>query len=413
MKILTLILILYSTMLSAQDTTLTGNNINITLDKSVKGYKFRKIDGSRRDTIRVSKEVFNNINTKLSTGGRSSNPVGFQLIVDQDAFIKKFNEDRDYTMGLQATWTWERHSDKFVRKLFQLADSILIDKSHYFTFSFSGFTPYHLEYDYVDNTDRPYAALMSFSKSSTYNFDPKKFLIKNLSRGHFFRSSTLIGFMGKGTSSAAKFIQTAIHSGQRSVAEDKMGVRPDPLGWEYAIAREAKLPVVVNYYADYANEFEMLIATPRSIIAPLKLLVKPTAGIAAGTLYDYGTVGSQFQFGFYNSNFWKGNNDGSIFDVIDDIKPKSAIEFSLTGEYFLQYWLHNATLNGILFNRNSDIYHLSYDQMERITNFYGLGGELSYKRKISLGYSKYVRSAVMKGLDRKQIFGRVLLRINI
>jgi len=345
----------------------------------------------------------------------TSKPVGFQLIVDQDAFVKEFNKDRDYTMGLQLTWTGQKQKHNFVSKLFGLKKTDYYSKNWAASFAFSGFTPYALENDLVDKSDRPYAALTYLSKAGLYNFK-RKTIFKNLlgtskfKGSQFFKSATQVGFMGKGTSRAAKFIQTAVHSGQRSVAENPNDARPDPLGWEYAIASKNDIALVVNYGAEYGYGIEYRIGTNGKFLAPLQAMIKPLAGFAAGNLYNYGSGGVQFQFGFFSTSIFNGTDFSAIFDAHE---TKGLFEVSLTGEYNTQFWLHNATLNGILLNNKNDVYHLTYNQIEPITSYYSYGLELSYKRKFSLGYSKVIRSNVMKDVLREQVFGRLSIRIGI
>jgi len=409
MKKLIALLFLCSSYCFAQTPqTVTGRRLSLVVD-STKGYKLIQVPGAPIGTLQLSKELMDNILKKHVQVPPARKRIGFQLVVDQDAFVSSFNEDRDYTMGLQLTLAGERKNYKFVRWLFSLKDDDLNTKNWTATFSFSGFTPYHLEYNYVDRSDRPYAALSSISSSGMYSFREED-LTTTIKRRQFFRSSSLFGFMGKGTSQKAKFIQTAIHSGQRALASDPNDARPNPLGWEYAIASTSNFAAVVNYSADYANEFQYTIFSGTKAFAPFKLMVKPGVGFAAGTLYNNLNAGVQAQLGFFSTSIFNGNNEGAIFDLIEN---PGWFELSLTGEFFGQAWAHNSTLNGILFNRSRDIYHMEYNQIEKFTNYYTYGMELSYKRKISLGYSKVVRSNVVKDLQREQVFGRFVLRIGI
>ncbi len=411
MKKLTVLFVLLSTMCFAQEkaaTPISGNRVILKQDK-VKGYQLMKVKDSRGDTLLVSEDLMDDIKTKMGTKASPSDKIGFQMIVDQDAFLDEpINEDRDYTMGMQLTIGGTRKKTRFVRWLFGLSeDEIAANWSG--TMSFSGFTPLHIERNYIDLGDRPYAALFTVSTAGMYSFN-KEIIAKGLTRSTFFRSTSLIGFMGSGTSSKAKFIQTAVHSGQRAVADDPNDVRPDPKGWEFAIASKSDLAVVANYNADYAKEFEYTFPVNTGVFAPLKAVFKPGVGVAIGNLYDYATAGAQFQLGFFSKSVHSGNNDGGIFDLV---KNRSKFEVSFVGEFFAQAWAHNATLSGILFNRDQDLYHLNYNQIEKFTNYYSYGLELSYKRILSLGYSKVVRSAVMKSVDREQAFGRFVLRVNM
>lgn len=408
-KIFTLLLLIPFTGFSQDlpDTLAKGKRLIIERDSLKKdGWYF--LNTMPKKTLRISDNLHHELkgSNELFSIPSGSKALGFQLSVDQDAFYSLKNEDRDYTMGLLATIIGHVRKNRSFMGIHQANEEK--DANRFLaSFGFSGFTPYNLEYDYVDARDRPYAAIAFVSYEEIYAFSPMAFGKNSFGKG--FKHGLLIGTMGKGTSRTAQFIQTAIHSGQRALAEDPSDVRPDPLGWKFAVAHNNSFPVVFNYNADFNLAFEHVFFTPKSFFQPFKLTVKPTAGVALGTLYDNLSLGVDYQFGFLGKDTQFGNI------VFKDRSGKSKgikVGVSLIGDAFVQGWLHNSLLNGILFRKTEGTYVIRHSDMQRLTTYSSLGGMVTIGN-FKIGYSIYQRSKVMKLDDRSQHFGRAFMKIDI
>lgn len=382
--------------------TVTGKRIKLELDSLITGWKL--VLDSPVSQLKYSKSVLNEWKRTNELFNQNGSPLGFQLSIDQDAFYKK-NMDKDYTMGLMATIFGHvnRNRDIFFK---QNVDEIEANRFRA-SFGFSGFTPLHLEYDFIDKTDRPYAAIVFLSYEETYAFNSHQ--KGNFSRAKSFKHGLLLGDMGKGTARVAQFIQTAIHSGQRALADDPSDVRPNPLGWKFAVGHNNSLPLVLNYNADFSLVYEYKFFTPSHFFQPFKFTVKPTAGINIGTLYDNLSIGLDYQLGFLAHDEQFGN---TVFKDLSGKRKGVRVGLSLIGDLFAQGWLHNSLLNGILFKDNSDTYVISHGDMEKLTSYNSIGGMLSVG-KVKVGYSVYRRSKVIKIDSRNQYFGRAFLKIDI
>lgn len=387
-----------------------------------------------KDTIKMEDRYFNAIQ-KGTVGEREVERLNtFQLLIDQEAFLLRdeLNEDRDYTMGLQVRWTGERTNSLWyflIPGVHYLLDTIpnairtcrgkgqsefkLIN--HAISFGFSAFTPEDLASTNIVTDDRPYASLLHFGTERLYTKrDNIHWSIKtNFSTGFFG------GFTGTGI---AKFTQTAIHSGQRATSDKPEEVRPDPQGWKYVISPNNSL----FYQYDFKLYYNFLpklqyYGNPNTFKVAANLYTGAGTGI-----YDYVALPSlsivtgwtDLLFDEYLANhfFYKEGEDNQLPpDLIYRRNRPDCFNTGHWGVYFIgnvnpKLWIRNATLQGLWWNNNADPYHISADELQRLTVDYEFGAGLKMN-KTHLGYTFNGRTAETTLVDRKHLWGRVFLKI--
>lgn len=150
--------------------------------------------------------------------------------VDQDLFAPKYNEDRNYTMGVLLEWYGD-HAENHALNLFgplSHIDSLLgfdsTQGSPKYSVSLgnSAFTPDKLESELAIQEDRPYSSILYASSN----------VIRESETGEIaYGSKLVVGILGLRIS---EWGQTGIHRASRSVLG---GDTPyDPKGWNHQVS---------------------------------------------------------------------------------------------------------------------------------------------------------------------------------
>lgn len=162
-----------------------------------------------------------------------SQESSISLIVDQDTFYSKYNEDRNYTMGVGARWVSAGVQSSGITDPLLTLDQVLWDwvimgdnrtESHGVVLGSTTFTPEDLANPEPIPNDRPYASLLyasTFVQRSDDATNP----------GKSFTTELTFGILGLRIS---EDVQTWIHSGLREVNGGQG--RPDPEGWPNQIS---------------------------------------------------------------------------------------------------------------------------------------------------------------------------------
>jgi hypothetical protein len=189
------------------------------------------------------------------------------LIFENDVF---FNEDRDYTNGIELTYTTRpsQNVDAMVslaRALPLFADHGLVRTSY--SLGQSIFTPKHTELAVPLPTERPYAGYL-YATLGLIEANPDR----------LDQLSVQIGVVGP--MALAKESQDWVHS----IIDDTK-----PKGWHYQLHNEPAFNVTYDR--------SMKLIPPQSLLG-LVLDVEPHFGGAVGTVYDYANAGAMVRLGF-------------------------------------------------------------------------------------------------------------------
>lgn len=191
----------------------------------------------------------------------------FSLILENDVF---FNSDRDYTNGVQLSYTTAPDGNvdsivSFARALPLFADHGEVRTSY--ALGQDIFTPQHTELALPLATERPYAGY-AYAALGLIEANPDRLDQLELQLG-------VVGPMA-----GAKEAQFWVHS----ILDDLK-----PKGWHYQLHNEPTF----NIFYDRS----LKIIPPQSMLG-LVLDIEPHIGGAAGTVYDYANGGAMVRFGF-------------------------------------------------------------------------------------------------------------------
>lgn len=191
----------------------------------------------------------------------------FSLIFENDIF---FNSDRDYTNGVQLSYTTEPNENvdsivSFARALPLFADHGEVRTSY--ALGQDIFTPQHTELVVPLASERPYAGY-SYAAVGLIEANPER----------LDQIQVQIGVVGP--MAGAKETQSWVHS----IIDDAK-----PKGWHYQLHNEPAF----NIFYDRS----LKIIPPQSLLG-LVLDLEPHVGAAAGTVYDYANAGAMVRFGF-------------------------------------------------------------------------------------------------------------------
>lgn len=424
-------------------------------------YEIKKEDGTwfiigeKKDLIELSNTISKNAGTAKPTTVTPKESRGFEILTDQDV-LSSTNMDRDYTMGFRMGW-YGNHTNKniyilpLLRKLTDIGPSYFLRKkaienkphlsSYSMDFAESAFTPYELRFNFVDSTDRPYAAILHFNSSAYHEYltaevdSIKRYFGKDSSfslsyKSFGYRSKFTFGLVGRTPSTIARWAQTAIHAANRRVNNAS---REDPEGWHLAIGGD-KNHLVINY--DFAYSWNIVGEFPKirirtknelpifkkskflkttipkvEVLPPLKFLLQPYVGSSVGALYNNVNAGIDFEVGFFKKpyNRLANTNYNKVYDVNELYAEGLEISFIFSGQ--LNAWLHNTLLQGTLL-KDSSPYKIEPSGLKRITDFSLIGGKISF-HSVTIGYLVARRSPVIEISERLHGFHRIFLRIDL
>lgn len=195
-------------------------------------------------------------------------PAGaFSLIWENDIF---FNSDRDYTNGVQLSYTTEPNENVDSIVSFARALPLFASRGEVRTSYALGqdiFTPQHTELAVPLASERPYAGYL-YAGLGLLEANPER----------LDQLQIQIGVVGP--MAVAKEAQTWVHS----IIDDVK-----PKGWHYQLHNEPTF----NIFYDRS----MKIIPPQSLLGVV-LDIEPHIGGAAGTVYDYANAGAMVRLGF-------------------------------------------------------------------------------------------------------------------
>ncbi len=327
------------------------------------------------------------------------------FVTDQDRFVSRFNEDRNYTMGFGIRLTgygtnkwWyltplpQHYIDQGLLRLIlrkKYNSGVLSVKTYGIMLGAAAFTPEEIGKTEPVLNDRPYASDLYIQGSRTYFLDRSKGIQMA------FNSEFSLGFLGLNVS---EFVQTAIHSGARI---HKPGNREDPKGWSNQIAHGGALSTRYSIDAIFnltqRNNSDQIEAREYLKVVPhFDYYVNLSAGLSTG-VYNYLRIGSSGKLGHFRGRFYDTTNEllqgspafgspiGLARDVQEELRQSigkpyfsvSNFQWSIFYETSLNYWLYNAMIQGWY---GQDVYNYRYEDIEPITLNAALGLGLKFNQ---------------------------------
>lgn len=347
----------------------------------------------------------------------------FELATDQDVFSKT-NMDRDYTMGVRLQW-YNSHNDfwlsflrlpfgkKMISKILKEDEKDSIQRFYSAGLTHSAFTPEQIHLYEIDLTDRPYAGVMALNSTASYTKDIST-KNKKLNYHKSLKFSALFGLLGKFPADVSAFMQAGIHAGQAVLKNDTFPyghpsnmTRVIPRGWLNAIGNKTNF-VIYNYTVSNTYGFSYDVKSDIKLLDLMKFDVGGGANVSLGNLYTNAGLFITSEIGWYEKRFFS-NESNVVYDAKGSGSKKSCVNLSFILNAELNYWVHNSTLQGNLFNDRRSLYKISRSQVNDWTLFYEYGLRLSMN-KISITYLNAFRSPVISlDPERIQNFGRIIL----
>ncbi|MBC7776331.1 MAG: lipid A deacylase LpxR family protein [Phycisphaerae bacterium] len=330
--------------------------------------------------------------------------TGFYFYTDQDFFVDKYNEDRNYTMGVNLGIFGPVADQNFLGMpwLRKKVDKFSgVDQHHCannqfnfpgFSVFVSGFTPLNLDTLNPIIGDRPYASLVCLSSS---------YVSANRLMGWAVLSELNVGMLGL---QLAPDFQIKVHE------EHWLGsTRPTPRGWHNQISNggEPTLMYRIGYRKRLLEQFWKVEKWPNA----KRFQLIGTAETMLG-YYTNASVGVEAKLGFFSNNFWEmasGTSLGGNQQGQGQPKIKSPfVEAYLYAAFRQRVVGYNALLQG-QFRRTA--YRMGASDIERLVGEYDLGiGARIWKINIQLGVISG-RSPEYRGdYARPHIWGSFLLR---
>jgi len=333
-----------------------------------------------------------------------SKPTGFYLYSDQDRFLNKYNEDRNYTMGVNLG-IFGPVADKnylVVPWLRKKVDHLLgVDQLHcpnnqfiFPTFSLfvSGFTPLNLDSAIPIIGDRPYGSIVALTSG---------YVSANRRKGFAILSELNVGMLGTGI---APKVQTFIHE------RHWLGsTRPVPQGWGNQISDGGE-PTLM-YRIGYRKR---LLEQPWPSKKWQNIKRYQVVGTMEGMMGYYTNValGIEAKFGFFSNNFWEmasgtslGGNQGGLGERPAKAPLLEVYAFGALRERVVGY---NALLQGQF--RNT-AYRMGAPDIERLVGEYDFGiGARIWKVNIQWGIISGRSPEYRGAYARPHIWGSLLVR---
>ena len=309
---------------------------------------------------------------------------GIGIYFDQDLLIPfGYNEDRDYTMGLALEFFWEKDKGFYpLDGLVEVAGGWLgiehdeNDIAHSFMLGVLAYTPDDLGDAAPIYDDRPYSSLIYLSNKR----------VRANSR-NALAAEVLIGLLGTSLTQSA---QTRFHTAYRSLTDEIEPV--DPLGWSHQIADGGELTMRLRLTnsrlkSDFSSEGNWDVAT--------------TWGVSLGYQTNI-NLGVAMRMGSIKSPFWT-----LPFDPVtrgNFLPARARNEWYFWSAIRAHLVAYDALLQGQF--RNSDVTFTS-DEMEHLVYDGAFGLTLGFD-DTQLTFSTNAKSADLKAMDRKQIWGSII-----
>ncbi len=323
--------------------------------------------------------------------------TGYAWYIDQDLFGADFaiskNDDRDYTMGLEYTFSGSRVEKTVVYKqmshwldttsdLMRLGssrDDSLIMYSHSGSIGDTAFTPYNLSKSTPISGDRPYANLFYVSTAETFIIEED-----GATRGQAGTNKLVIGVLGL---DIGKVVQTEIH--------DLTNGR-EPRGWDNQVSEGGELTALYSHRRHY----EWLSTGDKDWIKP------EISWLLDGSIGYYTEIGAgmQIRFGRVKSPYYQHLSDPlSNTNQLYGPDKDNYIFFSF-GARAIAY---NALLQGQF---RSSAATIDNDDIRRLVGHASFGYVYDFE-KLKLTYALNYRSSQIRGGegDREHYFGGIYL----
>lgn len=330
----------------------------------------------------------------------------FTFTTDQDV-LSAYNEDRNYTMGLQLFYSAPRFFEEtnasyffitpFLRRgLDKICGISNLWESHRagnyvstFGIESGAFTPLDLELKRPDTLDRPYGSILSLvsSRITTFNDSGSKHPFSLYSSFHLGVLGTHVG----------KAVQSHIHENMWLGS-----TRPVPQGWNNQISDGGELTALytVGYLAPVFGLSHPQIDNHH--------LVQLITDLSASVGY-YTNIAAQLQFriGLFNTPYWVSTGNTSSISQSTQGNSKRWIQAFVFGQLNTRYVLYNALLQG-QFRKNS--FDLSRSEISPIVFNYEMGIFISIRDRLNIIYKPLMfRSNEMLTRERSHIWSGISL----
>jgi hypothetical protein len=355
------------------------------------------------------------IATTLFLNAQDSPPPGFegfQILIEQDFFSKKYNEDRNYTMGVSLNLLG-RKTDSFyflvpivrrgIEKLLGITPMFgnKINTHSTFYLACGAFTPLDLEQTKPIVNDRPYASILYLGSRyiSVIESDPTK-------KPYSITSEVNVGLLG---TNIGKAVQSYIH--EKHIAGS---VRPVPRGWHNQISNGGE-PTLMYRLQYQQQTFESHWKRPLNNEEPegekFKRFQIVTQAESMLGYYTNVAVGAFARFGFFRNPFWDLTGGlGSGSNQNPPAQNKKPVEFYVFGGLRGRLVGYNALLQG-QFRKSAHTF--SAVKINRLIIEYEWGLVARW-RWITLMYEPYVGRSpeYFSEENRQHIWGNFLIRVN-
>ncbi len=353
---------------------------------------------------------------------------GFRITTDQDVF-SPFNQDKNYTMGIQFTWMGQGVNKWWLGSPMALhgLDYVFIDlitpnldrnclANTTFTFGGAAFTPDSLKYSRIVTNDRPYSFPIFLTSNRVY-------LANEESRTAI---TTSFSFLFLGTH-IARNVQSAIHYLQASKDSNNAPIPNTssaiPRGWSNQIGNNGAVSFNYQYHYLYKLFDEN--------ISKFKYLGSIDLGGSAG-IYTNASVGLNLMFGFFDRKWYQPVNsvtfDKKKKDQLEKMKkntesvqlseldpnPARQASYQHKCEFFFKAnatgygWLNNGLLDGTMILGGTQVFNtrksISEVELQRLTYELFIGAELRINYFVLSGGFKYRSAELAYVVPQNQSF---------
>lgn len=298
---------------------------------------------------------------------------GVYAFTDQDVFRPKFNEDRNYTMGIQigAYGDWTNRKKLIIPYLRDRIDQYLgLDSLHQLNsainrptifFYGSGYTPLAIDSVNPIIGDRPYGSLVGIGSSMT---SVKELTGPGNPHPWALTTSFHLAVLGLNVGREA---QSYIHRNHWFGSE-----RPIPVGWHNQISQGGE-PTLLYQVLTRRSLYQKQYFSPFRDKQMNRLQVNATFEGMAG-YYTNVAAGVEARFGMFSNPFWDINtNAGSGMNQGASQTGREALdglEWYFFGALRGRLVGYNALLQGQF---RKSVYTLNATQIERLIEEYELG----------------------------------------
>ncbi len=287
------------------------------------------------------------------------------LLVENDVFVSLIR-DRYYSSGIFASYRYLMDSSKHGDKILNMIRSYDLRQRMY--------TAVFVEYDQLEDIDRPYAGLLSASAKQQWYFKKPHYLSVNIE----------LGWMGPANATGD------IHR----IWHGWFGL-PEPRGWPTQLENAP----IANLFVDHA--FELAGSDEPELNGDIIL----KSSLAAGTIYNSIQESVIFRFG----KIFDVNKTAHFGNTLGGTRTKFKTDVAVEAYVFyspgVRYTLYDGTLEGGLINSGESIFT---KEPRRWLSQQSFGLMLRYGT-FDLNYLVYINSRETDGVA-KHSYGAIELR---